>query len=108
MNTYSVVKFTEDNSLEAVPTNWLKKNKCAWSITKNYSTIRKLIERKIIPNEIKYTYFNARLLKTTGKLFKNIIFNRYSIWFIWLDFFFIYLLSWFIFNLYSKFGIVIL
>ncbi|XP_025407337.1 uncharacterized protein LOC112681288, partial [Sipha flava] len=70
MNTYSVVKFTEDNSLEAVPTNWLKKNKCAWSITKNYSTIRKLIERKIIPNEIKYTYFNARLLKTTDSLLK--------------------------------------
>jgi hypothetical protein len=25
MNTYSVVEFTEDNSLEAVLTNWLKK-----------------------------------------------------------------------------------
>jgi hypothetical protein len=79
MNTYSVVEFTEDNSLEAVPTNWLKKNKCDWPITKNYSTIRKLIERKSVPNEIEYTYFNARLLKTTGKLFKNIIFNRYNI-----------------------------
>jgi hypothetical protein len=91
-----------------VPTNWLKKNKCAWPITKNYSTIRKLIERKSVPNEIEYTYFNARLLKTISKLLKNIIFNRYNIWFIWLDFFFINGLSWFIFNLYSKFGIVIL
>jgi len=79
MNTYSVVEFTEDNSLEAVPTNWLKKNFCAWPITKNYSTIRKLIERKSVPNEIEYTYFNARVLKTTGKLFKNKVFNRYNI-----------------------------
>jgi len=39
MNTYSVVVFTEDNSIEAVPTNWFKNNKCAWPITKNHSTI---------------------------------------------------------------------
>lgn len=76
MNTYSVVEFTEDNSLEAVPTNWLKKNKCAWPITKNYSTIRKLIERKSVPNEIEYIYLNARILKTTGKIFKTIVFNK--------------------------------
>lgn len=76
MNTYSVVEFTEDNTLEAVPTNWLKKNKCAWPTTKNYSTIRKLIERNCVPNEVEYTYFNARVLKTTGKLFKNIVFIR--------------------------------
>jgi len=68
MNTYSVVVFTEDNSIEAVPTNWLKNNKCAWPITKNHSTIRKLIEQKSVLNEIEYTYFNARVLKKTGKI----------------------------------------
>jgi len=75
MNTYSVVEFTENNSLKAVPTNWLKKNKCAWPITKNYSTIRKLIERKSVSNEIEYTYFNAKVLKTTAKIFKTIMYT---------------------------------
>lgn len=77
IHTYSVVVFTEDNSIEAVPTNWLKKNKCAWPTTKNHSTIRKLIERKSVPNEIEYTYLNARALKTTGKILNTIVFNWY-------------------------------
>jgi hypothetical protein len=82
MNIYSVVEFIEDHSLEAVPTNWIKKDICAWPITKNFSTIRKLIERKCVPNKIEFIYFKAKVLKTTGKqifemyhIFKYIVLN---------------------------------
>lgn len=72
MINYSVVEFIEDHAIEAVPTNWLKKNICAWPKTKNPSNIRKLIERRSDPNDTEFTFFKVAVLKTTGKqnLFK--------------------------------------
>lgn len=62
MTTYSVVHFFEDNSVEAVPSYWVKKNgTCAWPL--NQLSAAKLIERKSIPNEIDFNYFKARILK---------------------------------------------
>lgn len=72
MSTYSVVHFFGDNSVEAVPTLWIKQKKgfCAWP--KNKLSIAKLISQKSIPNEIEYDYFESRILKTNiGKLFLN-------------------------------------
>lgn len=68
MTSYAVVHFIEDNSVEAVPSFWVKKNgTCAWP--KNQSSALKLIDRKCIPNEIEYNYYKARILKNNiGKL----------------------------------------
>jgi len=67
MNTYSVVEFIDDCTIEAVPTNWIKNSMCAWPTTKKYSTLRKLIERKSLPNDIEYNQYKIKVLKTTSK-----------------------------------------
>lgn len=67
MNTYSVVEFIDDKTIEAVPTSWIKNGMCAWPITKKYSILRKLIERKSLPNDVEYNQYKIRVLKTTGK-----------------------------------------
>lgn len=67
-NTYSVVVFSKDNTVEAVPTSWVKKKDgtCAWPNTKSRSLIMKLIERKSVPNDIQYKYYEAIVMKTSG------------------------------------------
>lgn len=69
MNTYSIVEFIDDNTIEAVPTVWVnaKKRKCAWPTTKNSSLIKKLIEFNSIPNSTDFKYYVAKVLKTSGK-----------------------------------------
>jgi len=68
MNTYSVVVFIDDNTIEAVPTSWIKNGMCSWSITKKDSVLRKLIERKSLPNDVEFNQYKIKVLKTTGKL----------------------------------------
>lgn len=78
MTTYSVVEFLEDNTVEAIPTSWINKDLCAWPITKNFSLIRKLIERKSIPNDVEFNYYKMKVLKTTGnKIVNNTIVFKY-------------------------------
>jgi len=67
MNTYSVVEFIDDCTIEAVPTNWIKNGMCAWPTTKKDSALRKLIERKSLPNDIEYNQYKIKVLKTTSK-----------------------------------------
>lgn len=68
MNTYSVVVFIDDNTIEAVPTSWVKNGMCSWPITKKHSLLRKLIERKSLPNDVEFNQYKIKVLKTTGKL----------------------------------------
>lgn len=69
MNTYSVVVFIDDNTIEAVPTSWIKNGTmCSWTITKKDSVLRKLIERKSLPNDVEFNQYKIKVLKTTGKL----------------------------------------
>lgn len=69
MNTYSVVVFIDDNTIEAVPTSWIKNGTmCSWPITKKDSVLRKLIERKSLPNDVEFNQYKIKVLKTTGKL----------------------------------------
>lgn len=67
MNTYSVVVFIDDNTIEAVPTSWIKNGMCSWPITKKDSVLRKLIERKSLPNDVEFNQYKIKVLKTTGK-----------------------------------------
>lgn len=67
MSNYSVVHFIKDNSVEAVPSIWVKGNLGAWpnnkSLTSKYITTRRL------PNEIEFKYYKIRLLcKSISKL----------------------------------------
>lgn len=52
-----IVVFNEDNSVDAVPNIWLKKNSCAWPKSKN---VKKYIENHIKPNNIDLTFTMLR------------------------------------------------
>lgn len=60
MNTWIVVYFYKDNSVEAVPNIWFKKNICAWP--KDTKLINKSIETRVKPNKKDFTFFSARKL----------------------------------------------
>lgn len=54
----SVVVFNDDNSVESVPSFWIKNKKCAWP-KKNS---KQMIGRRSQPNEIEFDFLNARVL----------------------------------------------
>lgn len=63
--SYSIVEFTKDKTVAAVPTSWLiSKNRCAWPKTKSEGVLNKCIERKSPYNEIDFNVFDARVLQT--------------------------------------------
>lgn len=64
MTSYAVVNFFEDESVEGLPSFWMKKNNssCAWP--KNRLSVAKSIKRKRIPNEIESNYFKQEFKKT--------------------------------------------
>lgn len=81
MTTYSVVHFIEDESVEAVPSCWVKKHFCAWP--KNKNCVSKYIQNKHRPNEIDFIFLKAReLLKGISKLIMNyhIIYSIMKYW----------------------------
>lgn len=55
---WSVVEFNDDRSVEAVPSYWIKNDKCAWP-KKNS---KKMIERRIKPNVLEFDFLNVRVL----------------------------------------------
>jgi len=82
MTSYSVVHFINENSVEAVPSTWIKNGKrngiklCAWP--NNKACNMKYIQNKRMPNEIDFKYFKVRILKKNlGNLYK-IIFSVFS------------------------------
>lgn len=71
MSAYSVVHFFGDNTVEAVPTSWIKGKLCAWP--HNKACIIKYIKNKHMPNEIDFKYLKARVLqKNLGNLLYKI------------------------------------
>jgi len=61
MSNYSVVHFIKDNSVEAVPSIWVKdKYNCAWPNNKLLTS--KYITNRRIPNEVEFKYFKIRVL----------------------------------------------
>jgi len=51
---WNVIHFLKDNLVESVPNFWFNKNNktCAWPLLK--SSTKKMIERRIKPNEIDF------------------------------------------------------
>lgn len=56
---WTVVHFVKENSVEAVPSHWVKKTTCAWP----KKDIKKHIHRRIIVNKSDFNYFPSRILK---------------------------------------------
>ena len=71
---WSIVLFENENTVEVVPTHWVKNNVCAWP--KKY--VKKNVERRVLANKFDFNYFVSRTLKKNiGKLaiiiFTNIL-----------------------------------
>lgn len=56
---WSVVHFKNDNSVNAVPSTWVKRDMCAWP----KRDVKRFLERRIIPNDFDFDFYPARLLK---------------------------------------------
>lgn len=56
---WTVVHFTNENSVEAVPSHWVKKDVCGWP-KKN---IKKHMHHRTIVNKYDFDYFPSRILK---------------------------------------------
>ncbi|XP_025192773.1 uncharacterized protein LOC112592846 [Melanaphis sacchari] len=57
---WSVVCFTEDNTVAAVPKFWYRDGYCAWP----NRSFQKYIDRRVNPNELEFTHFKAKVLHT--------------------------------------------
>lgn len=62
MARWEVVLFYKDDSIEAVPDNWVKKGFCAWP--KSTKNVKILIKNRCKPNKMDFTYYPARILGT--------------------------------------------
>jgi len=66
MDGWDIVIFKNDNSVEAVPSSWVRKNSCAWP--KNSKHVKKCITKQIKPNPDGFKFYPARKIgnKTYG------------------------------------------
>lgn len=56
---WTIVYFLNDNSIEAIPSHWVKKNTSAWP-KKN---TKKHIERRSFPNNYDFVFYPSRVIK---------------------------------------------
>jgi len=57
---WTIVNFTEENTVEAIPSHWIQKdNTCAWP-KKN---VKKHVERRTIPNSFDFNFYPSRVMK---------------------------------------------
>lgn len=64
---WSIVNFTKDNTVSAVPSHWWKNGYCAWPkpSVKNASM---LLQKRSIPNKFDYDFFKARIIHTKNPI----------------------------------------
>lgn len=74
---WTVVHFTNENAVEAVPSHWVKKNVCGWP--KN--NIKKHIKSRTILNKFDFDYFPSRMLKKGIGNYKSFTYLMDSIFF---------------------------
>jgi len=79
--TWSIVHFTVDDTVEVVPSQWIKRNgHCAWPKTLKINDVRKLVQNKVRPNKSDFDLFQARCLAgDIGKHIYNFILLIYLI-----------------------------
>jgi len=73
MDSWIVVNYLEDESVEAVPNFWYHQNKCIWPNKKNI--LKHCIVKRIPITEFDHTYLKARILCSAGNL--NCFINYY-------------------------------
>jgi len=59
---YSVVNFLNNNTVEGVPSNWIKDNTYAWPF--NQKNSKQMIEQKYQTNNKEFTFFKIRMLSS--------------------------------------------
>eukprot|EP00102_Acyrthosiphon_pisum_P019491 XP_016656701.1 PREDICTED: uncharacterized protein LOC107882615 [Acyrthosiphon pisum] len=60
-SSYSIIHFFDDDTVEAIPSFWMKDKMCAWP--KNKLFIKKFIEKKMAPaNDKEFKFLKARVL----------------------------------------------
>lgn len=64
---WSIVIFSSDNSVAAVPSHWYKNGQCAWP-KKYIKNKNKFIERRSIANTLEFDFFSARKLITENPI----------------------------------------
>lgn len=68
--TWSIVHFIVDNTVEIVPSQWIKRNGyCSWPKTLKNNDVRKLVQNKVRSNKFDFNLFKARCL--AGDIGKN-------------------------------------
>jgi len=71
---WSVVHFTTDNTVEVVPSHWVKRHRqlCAWPKTTTKKLILRAVLNRVIHNKMEFNYFDARCLASNiGKEFST-------------------------------------
>lgn len=56
---WCIVIFLKDNTVEAVPTHWIKNGVCAWPIKDE----RIKIKNRVLPNKFDFNFYSVRILK---------------------------------------------
>lgn len=59
---WSIVCFTNENTIECIPNFWFKNSLCAWPNKHCKIKSRLAVERRLAPNSIEFDYYEARLL----------------------------------------------
>jgi len=67
---WSVVHFLDDNSVEAVPFDWVDDDKCAWP--KNNYHAAKLRDNRVKPNQYEFDNYRARVLSKNIRKLLNL------------------------------------
>jgi len=67
---WAIVHFTADNSVDYVPSGWIRKNGitvlCAWP--NNDTNLKKFRSNRLQPNKFNFTYYKCRVIsKDIGK-----------------------------------------
>lgn len=67
---WAIVHFTADNSVDYVPSSWIRKNGitmlCAWP--NNDANLKKFRSNRLHPNKSNFTYYKCRVIsKDIGK-----------------------------------------
>lgn len=61
--TWSIVHFVVDDTVEVVPSQWIKRNGyCAWPKNLKMNDVKKLVKNKVRPNKFDFNLFKARCL----------------------------------------------
>jgi len=59
---WSIVCFTNENTIECVPNFWFKKSLCAWPNKDCKIKSQLAVKRGLAPNSIEFDYYEARPL----------------------------------------------